>query len=57
MKYKVSCYNGGPIFGWDWVFIKPDETIVEVEGEDENRAIIMARGKVTRDYYKIIEVI
>jgi hypothetical protein len=57
MKYKVSCYNGGPLFGFDWVFIKPDEVIVEIEANSEYEAKIEAAKKVTRDFYKVVEVI
>ena len=57
MKYKISCYNGGPLLGLDWVFIKPDEVIVEIEAETEHQAILAARSKVIRDYYKVIGVI
>lgn len=56
MKYKVSCYNGGPIFGFDWVFIKPDEVIVEVETYDEAKAIATAKWRIKRDYYKVVGV-
>ena len=56
MKYRISCYNGGPIFGFDWVFIKPDEVIVEVETDSESKAILEARSKVIRDYYKVVGV-
>lgn len=56
MKYKISCYNGGPLLGLDWVFIKPDEVIVDVEAGNEDQAISEASKKVTRDYYKVIGV-
>ena len=56
MRYKVSCYNGGPILGLDWVFIKPDEIIVNAEAKSEAEAIQIAREAVTRDYYKVIGV-
>jgi len=56
MRYKVSCYNGDPIFGMDWVFIKPDEVIVEIEAENERDALGEAMKKVDRDYYKVIGV-
>ncbi len=54
MKYKVSCYNGGPLLKIDWVFIKPDEAIVDVEANSEAEAITEARKRVVRDYYKVI---
>lgn len=54
MKYKVSCYNGGPFLGLDWVFIKPDEAVVDVEANSESQAISEAKKQVTRDYYKVI---
>ena len=57
MKYQVSCYNGGPIFGFDWVLIKPDEAVVEVEAESEADAISGVRSKIVRDYYKVIRVL
>jgi hypothetical protein len=57
MKYKVSCYNGGPLFGLDWVFIKPDEVIVEIEANSEYEAKIEAAKKVTRDFYKVVAII
>lgn len=56
MKYKVSCYNGGPLLGRDWVFIKPDEVIAEVQTNSEAEAIVEARKRVVRDYYKIIRI-
>jgi hypothetical protein len=56
MKYKVNCYNGGPIFHLDWIFINFDEVTITVEAEDENDALIQARNKVFRDYYKVISV-
>ena len=56
MKYKISCYNGGPILGWDWVFIKPDEIIANVEARSEKEAIFEAKQSVKRDYYKVIGV-
>ena len=56
MKYKVSCYNGGPLFGLDWVFIKPDEVIAEVETNSEAEAIVEARKRTVRDYYKVIRI-
>lgn len=55
-KYRVSCYNGGPFLKADWVFIKPDEVIVDVEAETEAEAIAKARAKVVRDFYKVIAV-
>ncbi len=54
MKYKVSCYNGGPLLKFDWVFIKPDEAIVDVDANSEAEAIAEARKRVIRDYYKVI---
>lgn len=54
MKYKVSCYNGGPLLKMDWVFIKPDEAIVDVEANNEAEALVEARKRVVRDYYKVI---
>ena len=56
MKYRVSCYNGGPLFGLDWVFIKPDEVIVEIEANSEYEARLEAAKKVIRDFYKVVEV-
>jgi hypothetical protein len=55
-KYRVSCYNGGPLLKADWVFIKPDEVVVEVDAETEAEAIGKARAKVVRDYYKVVSV-
>jgi hypothetical protein len=57
MIYKISCYNGGPLFGLDWVFIKPDEVIIEVEAYKEDEAINMARTRIKRDFYKVVAVI
>jgi len=57
MKYKVSCYNGGPLLGLDWVFIKPDEVIIEVEAYKEDEAISKAKTRVKRDFYKVVEII
>jgi hypothetical protein len=56
MRYRVSCYNGGPLLGLDWVFIKPDEAIIEVDANNENEAINNAKLKVDRDYYKVIGI-
>ena len=56
MKYKISCYNGGPLLGIDWVFIKPDEVIVEVEASNEPEAKCKATSRVMRDFYKVIGV-
>ncbi len=56
MKYKVSCYNGGPLFGLDWVFVKPDEVIVNVEAKTDKEAIKLAKELIERDYYKVIGV-
>ncbi len=55
-KYRVSCYNGGPLLKADWVFLKPDEVVVDVDAETEAEAISKARMKVVRDYYKVISV-
>ena len=55
MKYKVSCYNGGPFLKMDWVFIKPDDVIVEVEANSEAEALAEARKRITRDFYKVIK--
>lgn len=38
----------------DWVFIKPDEAIVDVQANNEAEALVEARKKVVRDYYKVI---
>lgn len=57
MKYRVSCYNGGPFLGMDLVFIKPDEATVTVDANNEDQAINEAKKQVTRDYYKVIETI
>jgi len=54
MKYTVSCYNGGLFLKIDWVFIKPDEALVDVEATSEAEAITEARKRVIRDYYKVI---
>ena len=56
MKYKVSCYNGGPFLKMDWVFIKPDDVIVDVEAHSEAEALVEARKRVVRDYYKVIRI-
>ena len=56
MKYKISCYNGGPLLGMDWVFVKPDETIIVVDADDEEKAIMRAKWRVKRDYYKVVEI-
>jgi hypothetical protein len=56
MKYKISCYNGGPLLRMDWVFIKPDDVIVDIEANNEAEAIIEARKRVVRDYHKVIKV-
>jgi len=56
MEYKVSCYNGGPIFGFDWMLIRPDEVIVSIEARSESEAIFEAKLLVKRDYYKIVEM-
>ncbi len=56
MKYKVSCYNGGPLFKMDWVFIKPDDVIVDVETNSEAEALVEARKRVVRDHFKVIRV-
>jgi len=57
MKYIVSCYNGGPFFKLDWGIFRPDETRVVMIAKSEEDAIIKAKKKVHRDYYKVIEVI
>ena len=57
MKYKVSCYNGGPLFGLDLVFIKPDEVIIEVDAYNEDEALNMAITRIKRDFYKVVAVI
>ncbi|VVB60170.1 Uncharacterised protein [uncultured archaeon] len=56
MKYKVSCYNGGPFFKFDWVFVKPDDVIVDVEANSEAEALVEARKRVVRNYYKVIRI-
>ena len=57
MKYKVSCYNGGAIFGLDLVFIKPDDVVVVVDARTEQQAIFEAKQVVSRDFYKVIEIV
>jgi hypothetical protein len=48
MKYKVSCYKGVPFFKIDWVFIKPDDVIVDVEANSEAEAIVEAKKSSKR---------
>jgi hypothetical protein len=38
----------------DWVFIKPDEALVDIEATSEAEALTEARKRVVRDYYKVI---
>ena len=40
----------------DWVFIKPDDVIVEVEANSEAEGLAEARKRVVRDHYKVIRV-
>ena len=40
----------------DWVFIKPDEIIVDVETNSEAVALVEARKRVVRDHYKDIKI-
>ena len=56
MKYTVTCFNGGPIFGFQIPFVRLDEVRVEVNADTESRAISFARSKVTRDFYEVIGV-
>lgn len=56
MKYTVTCYNGGPIFGFQIPFIRINEVRVEVDADGENGAISIARSKVDRDYYEVISI-
>jgi len=56
MKYTVTCFNGGPIFGIQIPFVRLDEVRVEVDADSESGAISIARSKVTRDYYEVIDI-
>lgn len=56
MKYTVTCYNGGPVFGFKIPFVRLEEVQVEVDADSENGSITIARGRVTRDYYEVIGV-
>jgi len=56
MKYTVTCFNGGPIFGFQIPFVRLDEVRVEVDADSENGAISIAKSKVTRDYYEVISI-
>ena len=56
-KYKVKCYNGGPLFGLQIPFVDLNRADVEVEADNESEAISKARSKVYRDYYEVIGVV
>ena len=56
MKYTVTCYNGGPIFGFQIPFVRLNEVLVEVDADSENGAITVARSKVNRDFYEVVSI-
>lgn len=56
MKYTVTCFNGGPLFGIQIPFVRLDEVRVEADVDNENAAITFAKSKVTRDYYEVIKI-
>lgn len=56
MKYTITCYNGGPVFGFKIPFVRLEEVQIEVDADSESGAITIARSKVDRDYYEVIGI-
>ena len=56
MKYTVTCFNGGPVFGFQIPFVRLEEARVDVESNTESDAISLARSKVSRDFYEMVGV-